>query len=92
MVHYHGDQPDDDATHEGPVMAVTEAQTEATLEPGTKVDVRRRFDNNWAQGFEVVAVVQDGYRLRRVSDGQELPVAFPAADVRRHRKRDMWWM
>lgn len=55
----------------------------AVIELGEPVEVRRRFDRAWARGFEVAAAAQDGYRLRRTSDGAVLPVAFPAADVRR---------
>lgn len=59
--------------------------------PGDKVEVRRRFDDQWARGFEVVEATDDGYRLRRLSDGVELPTTFAAGDVRRERKRDFWW-
>lgn len=54
-----------------------------TLEPGASVEVRRRFDQAWARGFEVASTAEDGYRLRRQSDGAVLPVSFPVADVRR---------
>lgn len=79
-------------------MTMTDATTPATvppdgrLAPGTKVEVRRSLDGKWAQGFEVIAGGEAGYRLRRLSDGVELPVEMPAADVRRARKRDMWWI
>lgn len=53
------------------------------IESGARVEVRRRFDQAWATGFEVASAGGDGYRLRRRSDGAVLPVAFPAADVRR---------
>jgi hypothetical protein len=54
-----------------------------TIEPGVTVEVRRRFDHAWARGFEVLDCTDDGYRLRRQSDGSILPVAFPITDVRR---------
>ncbi|MFN8051958.1 MAG: hypothetical protein U0Q22_11000 [Acidimicrobiales bacterium] len=54
-----------------------------TLALGTSVEVRRRFDQEWARGFEVASAAEDGYRLRRRSDGAVLPVSFPADDVRR---------
>lgn len=54
-----------------------------TLALGTSVEVRRRFDQAWARGFEVASAAEDGYRLRRQSDGAVLPVCFPADDVRR---------
>lgn len=53
------------------------------IELGSTVEVRRRFDQAWASGFEVVDTDIDGYRLRRRSDGAVLPVAFPATEVRR---------
>lgn len=49
---------------------------------GTEVEVRRRFDRAWARGFEVSGHVEGGYRLRRLSDGAVLPVAFPEDDIR----------
>ena len=52
------------------------------LELGTSVEVRRRFDRAWARGFEVAGAADEGYRLRRTSDGAVLPVVFPSADVR----------
>lgn len=64
-----------------------------TLAPGTKVEVRRRFDAHWARGFEVVSATPAGYRVRRLSDGAELPVEFDEDDVRpaRERRQGMWW-
>jgi hypothetical protein len=52
------------------------------LDPGTRVEVRRRFDRAWARGFEVIDVSEAGYRLRRTSDNAVLPVPFPRVDVR----------
>jgi hypothetical protein len=63
------------------------------LEPGTRVEVRRRFDQRWARGFEVVESVNgDGYRIKRLSDGSVLPAEFDEEDVRvERRKQGMWW-
>jgi hypothetical protein len=66
----------------------------AVLPPGTRVEVRKRFDNSWARGFEVVGDDGAGYRVRRLSDGSELPLAIPPDDVRVERDRrssGMWW-
>jgi len=57
-----------------------------TLALGTSVEVRRRFDQAWAR-LRVAAAAEDGYRLRRQSDGAVLPVSFPADDVRRSSSR-----
>ena len=63
-----------------------------TLSVGDKVEVRRRFDSQWARGFEVVEVTDAGIRVRRVSDGSLLPVPLPLDDVRRERRRETWWV
>jgi hypothetical protein len=77
------------------------------MEVGTRVEVRSRFEHDWARGFEVAEIVDapdeagpggrpfDGpaLRLRRRSDGQVLPVLFRPEDVREERRsRSMWWV
>jgi hypothetical protein len=80
------DDPDD------MMSAVDPAERGESLEAGMRVEVRRRFDQHWARGFEVVSVTDSGYRVRRLSDGMELPTEFSPEDVRRERKRQgMWW-
>lgn len=65
----------------------------ATLDPGTRVEVRTTFDRAWARGFEILTACAEGYTLRRMSDGNELPVTFRAEDVRRERRdANMWWV
>ena len=67
-------------------------RVDESLEAGMRVEVRRRFDQHWARGFEVVAVTDKGYRVKRLSDGMELPAEFGPEDVRRERHRhSMWW-
>ena len=62
------------------------------LEPGTRVEVRRRFDRSWARGFEVAEIVDGGFRIRRRSDGAVLPTDFSSDEVRAERKRQgLWW-
>ncbi len=62
------------------------------LSPGTKVDVRNRFQGTWVRGFEVAEVTDEGYRIRRLSDGSVLGELFVRDDVRRERKRQgFWW-
>ncbi len=67
--------------------------------PGTKVEVRSRFDRRWARGFEVDAVVAEApdrparYQVRRRSDGSVLPALFVDDEVREERRgRSMWWV
>jgi hypothetical protein len=63
------------------------------LRTGDKVEVRRKFDAQWARGFEVAEETEEGFRLRRLSDGEILPVEFDQNDVRREsRRNDFWWM
>jgi hypothetical protein len=64
-----------------------------TLSAGDKVEVRRKFDAQWAKGFEVAEATENGFRVRRVSDGEILPVEFPERDLRKEsRRNDFWWM
>lgn len=64
-----------------------------TVEPGTRVEVRSRFDQSWSRGFEIVETTSEGYRVRRVSDGADLPALFTPDDVRpeRRKKQGLWW-
>jgi hypothetical protein len=67
-------------------------QARAPLTPGTKVDVRNRFQGTWVRGFEVAEVTDGGYRIRRMSDGSVLGELFSRDDVRRERTRQgFWW-
>lgn len=62
------------------------------LRPGMRVEVRSTLDGRWGRGFEVVAIDGDACRIRRLSDGAELPGRFTLDQVRRERPRnDMWW-
>jgi hypothetical protein len=49
---------------------------------GERVAVRIRYNGSWADGFEIVAIEEGGYRVRRRSDGAVLPVTTPADDLR----------
>jgi len=65
-------------------MAVME--TTEHLVPGTRVEVRRRFDGSWTRGFEVAEALSGGYRLLRASDNSVLPTEFDFGEVRRERR------
>lgn len=57
---------------------------DAPLRRGAKVEVRTRFEGAWAGGYEVVAANRQGVRVRRHSDGYEIPRTFTAGDIRSH--------
>jgi len=59
----------------------------ATLDVGTRVCVRNRFLGDWTSGFKVAEVLRDGYRIRRISDGQAFPDVFPFEEVRLERRK-----
>lgn len=59
---------------------------------GSAVEVRSRFDSSWSSGFEVVEVVDHGYRVLRRSDGSILPTVFSPDEVRREHRRETWWI
>ena len=62
------------------------------LDPGTKVEVRSRFDQSWARGFEEADHTEYGYRIKRLSDGIVLPTEFSDDDVRQEKhRRNLWW-
>jgi len=50
---------------------------------GTAVMVRTRYLGSWAKGFEVAELLDNGYRLRRLSDGSLLRGAVAFEDVQR---------
>jgi hypothetical protein len=62
-------------------MALT-ADPRATLVVGTEVDVFNRFRRGWVGGFEVAAVQDDRYRVRRQLDWVVLPRVFEADELR----------
>jgi hypothetical protein len=62
-------------------MAANERETR-WLPQGTPVQVRDRFEFAFRSGFEVSETTEVGYRLRRRSDGVELPAEFAIKDVR----------
>ncbi|MDQ3107433.1 MAG: hypothetical protein M3Q68_06460 [Actinomycetota bacterium] len=53
-----------------------------SLQPGTDVEVKSTFDRNWKRGFVIEGACEQGYHLRRQSDGSVLPAAFPEDAVR----------
>ena len=71
---------------------VLDPNARSPLTPGTKVDVRNRYQGTWVRGFEVAEFTEGGYRIRRLSDGSILSDLFSRDDVRRQRSRQgFWW-
>jgi hypothetical protein len=68
-----------------------EVDLEERLKAGTKIEVRNRFDASWSRGFEIARKTKSGYKVRRLSDNEVLPTEFAPEDVRRERRRGMWW-
>ena len=69
-----------------------DGMSRSPLAPGTQVDVRNRYQGTWVRGFEVAEVTEEGYRIRRLSDGSVLGELFSRDDVRRERTRQgFWW-
>lgn len=52
------------------------------LPAGANVQVRTRFDGSWVGGFEIVGANGQGVRVRRRSDGYEIPRTFELDNVR----------
>ena len=57
--------------------ALAEPTTRPSLEPGTPVEVRDRFEGRWAGGFEIDGFDGARYTIRRLSDGSS-----PAGELR----------
>ena len=68
----------DDAVPPGPETTAVDLR----LDAGTTVEVQCRFDQRWSGGFTVVDVTDEGYRIRRQSDGSVLPAWFPREQLR----------
>jgi hypothetical protein len=54
------------------------------------VELHVRFNDSWSSGFEVAAVLDDGYSIRRTEDGTLLPGATGEDDIRPARTRSLW--
>jgi hypothetical protein len=65
-------------------MTSFEAETTLLL-TGTEVEVLTRYEHRWSAGFEIAAIDDDGFLVRRHSDGAVLPAAFSANELRPRR-------
>jgi hypothetical protein len=53
-----------------------------TYETGGRIEVWNQFLGSWAGDFEIASVADTGYRIRRATDDEILPLDFPAEDIR----------
>jgi cold shock CspA family protein len=56
--------------------------TQPRHQVASKVEVRTRYQGQWASGYEIAQVVESGYKLRRPGALDTLPDIFVPADVR----------
>jgi hypothetical protein len=82
-----GGSIDPDALRENARGEVQIDLSDAPIELDAEVEVRSRFHDGWVHGFTVAGHVDtpEGYhyRLRRLSEGEPLPMLYAPADVRR---------
>lgn len=53
------------------------------VEVGSPVAVKTRYLGSWTTGFEVAELLDDGYLVKRVSDGTILPDVIAFEDIQR---------
>ncbi len=66
-------------------MTSVDTTTARYLTTGTEVEVLTRFEPHWTSGFEIAAVSDGCFTLRRHSDGAVLPASFGAHELRPRR-------
>ena len=66
-------------------MTSVNPNMQQAIAPGTEVEVLTRYQGRWVAGFEIDAVRDDRYTLRRRSDNTVLVAAFAMDDVRPRR-------
>ncbi|NNN21601.1 MAG: hypothetical protein HKL80_06305 [Acidimicrobiales bacterium] len=64
------------------------------FEVGDKVEVKDHFEGSWARGYEVTEVDLSSGNLTvaRSSDHSVLPKRFLLDEVRKEKRRSMWWV
>ena len=60
------------------------------LAVGQRIEVHTKYDDSWCGGFEIAAVLPDGYRVRRTHDQMVLPEATGDDDIRSVRGARPW--
>jgi hypothetical protein len=64
------------------VETVVETVVDATVAIGARTEIRNIHLQKWSRGFQVAAIIADGYLVRRLADNFILPRAFAADDIR----------
>ena len=49
---------------------------------GSRVEIRNLHRHTWNRGFQVVAIIDQTYLIRRLADGRLLPRFFAPVDIR----------
>ena len=53
-----------------------------TVAIGSRVEIRNLHRHTWSRGFQVVAIIDQTYLIRRLADGRLLPRFFAPVDIR----------
>ena len=53
-----------------------------TVAIGSRVEIRNLHRHTWSRGFQVVAIIDQTYLIRRLADGRLLPRFFSPIDIR----------
>lgn len=54
----------------------------AMIAIGTRVEIRNQYLHRWSRGFQVAAIIEETYLIRRLADGRLLPRCFGFEDIR----------
>jgi hypothetical protein len=49
---------------------------------GTRVEIRNLRQHTWIRGFQVAAINDETYLIRRLADGRILPRLFASVEIR----------
>jgi hypothetical protein len=71
--------PSDHRTVDPPT---TDRGPRAPITPGDEIEIWCRSLGSWSTGFDALDLDAEGWRVRRRSDGSQLPVRFSSREVR----------
>ena len=67
-------------------MTPVDPNAQRLLSPGTEVELLTHYQEHWTAGYEIHAVQDDRYVVRRRSDNTVLPTPFAMNQVRPRRR------